>query len=95
MTPSEMQVKIDAAVADLAAREDVDEVDVTVADYGAVTWSDSSLGCPEPGMSYLQALTDGFLLVLEVDGRRFEYHGGAVGGLRYCANPKPPAERAM
>lgn len=93
MTPSD--ARITAAIDDLAAREDVDPSDVRVAEWGGVTWSDSSLGCPEPGMSYMQVLTDGYLLVLEVDGKRFEYHGNARGGpLRYCANPKAPAERA-
>ena len=33
----------------------------TVVDARAVTWPDSSLGCPEPGMMYTQVLVDGTL----------------------------------
>ncbi len=89
MTP--LDARVSAAIDDLAAREDVDPRDVKVAEAQEVTWSDGSLGCPKPGMSYIQALTDGFLLVLEVDGRRFEYHGGRDGQLRLCESPSPPA----
>lgn len=77
------------AIADLATRLDVDESAITVVEEREVTWSDASLGCPEPGMSYLQQLTDGVLVVLEADGQRYEYHGGDA--LTYCANPTPPA----
>lgn len=77
------------AIADLATRLDVDESAITVVEEREVTWSDSSLGCPEPGMNYLQRLTDGVLVVLEADGQRYEYHGGDT--LTYCANPTPPA----
>jgi len=31
----------------------------------AVTWPDGSLGCPEPGMFYTQALVDGYWIVVE------------------------------
>src|SRR5690606_1684922 len=39
----------DAAVADLAARLDVEPADVAVVSVEAVTWRDSSLGCPQEG----------------------------------------------
>ena len=42
--------------------------DVTVVSYEDVTWPDGALGCPEPGMSYTQALVPGARLVLEADG---------------------------
>ncbi|HET7735574.1 MAG TPA: hypothetical protein VFK52_06345 [Nocardioidaceae bacterium] len=88
-TPSDPRIA--AAVADLASREGVDPGDVTVAEVRDVTWSDGSLGCPKPGMSYTMALVPGTLAVLEVDGRRFEYHGATQGDLRYCETPKAPA----
>jgi len=37
-------------------------------------WRDSSLGCPQPGMNYLQVITPGYLIVLEAQGRSYEYH---------------------
>ena len=73
---------VQAARADLAARLGVTVDAVTVVDARAVTWGDASYGCPEPGMRYLSRLMEGALVVLEADGRRFEYHGGDP--LRLC-----------
>lgn len=89
-TPADARVA--AAVADLAARENVDSGAVAVAEVREVTWSDGSLGCPKPGMSYTMALVPGTLVVLEIEGQQFEYHGARQGDLRYCENPKPPVD---
>ena len=83
---------IQAAVADLAGREGVDPASVQVVDVREVTWSDGSLGCPQPGVNYTQALVNGQLVVLDVGGRRFEYHSGGGRPLFYCADPRPPIE---
>jgi len=78
------------AVTDLAARLGVDESAITVVSVEEVTWPDGSLGCPEPGMMYSQALEDGTLIVLDVDGTIYEYHGGVGRDPFYCENPTPP-----
>jgi hypothetical protein len=80
---------VTAAVEDLAQRLAIEPDAVTVVDARWVTWPDSSLGCPQPGMQYLQVLVDGTLVVLETNGRRYEYHGGDP--LALCENPKPPS----
>jgi len=67
--------EIAAAIADAAQRFDVPEAEVAVAGALRVTWSDGSLGCPEPDMMYTQALVPGYQLTLEVAGGRVEYHG--------------------
>jgi len=46
--------------------------DVTVVSTQQKEFSDSSLDCPQPGMSYLQALTSGHQVIVEADGRRFD-----------------------
>lgn len=74
------------AVADLAARLGVDESAVAVVEARSVTWGDSSYGCPQPGVNYLQRTVDGALAVLEVAGRRYEYHGGTP--LVLCESPR-------
>jgi hypothetical protein len=76
------------AVADLANHLDISPDEITVVAAREVTWPDGSLGCPQPGMMYTQALQDGALVVLEVNGQRYEYHGGTP--LVLCENPKPP-----
>jgi len=71
---------VEAAIADASDRLGVPESEVAVAGALRVVWSDGSLGCPEPGTMYTQALVPGYLLTLEVEGRRVDYHG-AEGGL--------------
>jgi hypothetical protein len=74
----------DKAVLDLAARLKVSEDSVIVVAAEAVTWPDGSLGCPQPGMFYTQALVDGSRVLLEVDGRTYVYHAGRDGEPFLC-----------
>jgi hypothetical protein len=67
--------EVAAAIADASVRFAVAESAVAVAGALRVVWSDGSLGCPEDGVMYTQALVDGYLLTLEVDGQRVAYHG--------------------
>lgn len=82
--------EVQAAIQDLADRESVEADQVTAAGYFSVTWTDGSMGCPEPGMSYTQALVPGHLLVLETDGELFSYHAGRKADFTFCANPQLP-----
>lgn len=72
------------ALLDLESRIDVNRGDVTVVTAEEKTWNDGSLGCPEPGMGYTQALVDGYRVLLEVDGRLYAYHAGADGEPFLC-----------
>lgn len=60
---------------------------VLVAAWSPVTWNDGSLGCPQKGMDYTQALVDGELLMLRVEQALFQYHSARGGPFTYCANP--------
>lgn len=81
---------VQAAVAAEAQRRGVDASAVTVAGYAEVTWSDGSLGCPQPGMMYTQALVPGHQLILEVDGELASYHSARDKPFSYCASPVAP-----
>lgn len=50
----------------------------------AVTWPDSSLGCPSPGVSYTQALVDGLRVIVSVDGQHYDFRFGAGTDLKLC-----------
>ena len=76
-----------AAIGDLAARENVTADQVVVAAWTPVTWTDGSLGCPQEGMSYTQALVEGELLILRTDSGIFQYHARTGGPFAYCENP--------
>lgn len=81
------------AVRDLARRLDVDPSQISVVSAEEVTWRDASMGCPRPGMMYPQVLTNGSRVVLEAEGRRYEYHAGGQRSAFLCENPEPPAGR--
>ena len=68
----------------------IDEIEFVTAE--AVTWSDGSLGCPEEGQAYTQALVPGYRVVLDVAGDEVAYHASDSGDFRPCAHPIPPVE---
>ncbi|GAA1532366.1 hypothetical protein [Kribbella lupini] len=78
---------LEQAKADLAERLGVPVDDVTVVSSEEVTWPDSSLGCPQPGMMYAQVLTDGSRILLSAGGRTYEYHSGGHRAPFLCETP--------
>src|SRR5690606_40580781 len=59
-TPSgPLDERAQAAVEDLAERLGVDPEAIEVGPLEEVTWSDGSIGCPQPGQHYTQALEPG------------------------------------
>jgi hypothetical protein len=77
---------------DLSQRLSVAPDDIKFIQFKAVVWPDSSFGCPRPGMVYTQVQRDGVLIRFEVNGRRFDYHGGAGRAPFLCerADESPP-----
>jgi len=75
---------------DLARKLGIPLDQIIVSSAQAVTWPDSSLGCPEPGMAYAQVLTSGYLILLEAGGKIYEYHANSGTYVFFCENPKPP-----
>ena len=75
------------AVADLAFRLGVPEADIVVVEQLEMMWRDGSLGCPQPGFSYTQALVDGSKIVLEHDDTSYSYHLGRGRAPFLCENP--------
>lgn len=89
VVPGEVPDAVLASVIDAAAAETgVDPADVTVINAEAVTWSDGSLGCPEPGVLYTQALIDGYRVVVEAGGQALDYRIGN-GEPRLCTGFQP------
>jgi hypothetical protein len=73
------------ARSDLATRLQVRPEAVNVIERTEKTWPNGSLGCPQPGMQYTQSLVEGSLLVLEVQGDRYNYHAGGGRDYFLCA----------
>ena len=64
------------AKSDLADRLGVTLDEIQLVNFELVTWSDAGLGCPQPGMAYIQIPVDGTLIELSVDGKIYRYHSG-------------------
>jgi hypothetical protein len=79
-----------AALADAARRTGRKPADLKVLSAEAVTWPDGSLGCPQPGMMYTQALVPGYRVRIEADGQVLDYHAGRSGRPGLC-----PAGRSV
>jgi hypothetical protein len=58
----------------------------------AVVWSDGSLGCPEPGMQYTQALINGYWVVISAGGQTYDFRVDRGGTFRLCpqGRGRPP-----
>lgn len=83
---------IDDAVADLATRLGIDGASIDLLDAREVTWRDGSVGCPQPGLAYTQALVPGSLVMLRVDDASYAYHAAEGGPILYCPTPQAPLD---
>jgi len=73
-----------AVLADAASRTGLDQASLAVENAQAVTWSDGSLGCPQPGLSYTQARIPGFRISVRAGTRRLDYHASRAGTFLLC-----------
>ena len=78
-----------AILEDAEARVETADEEFAVLRAEAITWSDGSLGCPQPGMMYTQALVEGYWVVLEVGGEQFDYRAAASGYFTLCEQGLP------
>lgn len=55
----------------------------------AVTWNDGSLGCPQPGLAYTQALVPGYWVVIRAAGAEYDYRAADSGYFILCELMRP------
>jgi hypothetical protein len=75
---------LNAILADASERTGIEPDALIVTRADAVTWNDGSLGCPEPGMFYTQALVDGYQIVLSAGDATLDYRAQSSGYFRVC-----------
>jgi hypothetical protein len=80
-----------AVVVDAARRFGVAEDAVVLASAEQITWSDGSLGCPQPGRNYTQALVPGYRVTATTVAGRMLYHTDTRGNVVTCGLPVPAA----
>ena len=83
MTPGNLEVpnpeklpQVSIAKTDLTTRLNVSTDDIEIMTVELVTWPNSGMGCPQPGMEYKQVPVDGLLIRLKVNGVEYNYHSG-------------------
>ena len=54
---------------------------ITILSEEAIDFSDSSLGCPKPGMAYMQVVTPGHKVMLEYEGKIYDVRIAGGRGL--------------
>ena len=85
-----LQSATEEALTDAARRTGLKRTELEVLRAEAVTWSDGSLGCPQPGMMYTQALAPGFRIRIRAGAETLDYHAGRRGAPMFC-----PAGRVL
>jgi hypothetical protein len=58
----------------LAQRLSIAIDQIVLLDIKSVVWRDAGLGCPKPGIDYIQAETPGYNILLEASGATYRYH---------------------
>jgi hypothetical protein len=92
LASSGMEILIEKAKEDLAQRLSIAITQIEFVEAKEVVWPDASMGCPQPGMAYIQVPQDGAMIVLQVEGKAYEYHSGGNRGLFLCEkSTKEPA----
>lgn len=90
LKPGEVPQKFfDAILADLLNNFKVESENVSVVTSEAVVWNDGSLGCPQPGMLYTQAIINGYRIILKAGDETFDYHLSDRGYFVLCDNSLP------
>ena len=52
-----------------------------------IIWPDGALGCPQRGMTYTQEPVPGYHIVLQHNGRQYDYRAGGTRFLMLCLEP--------
>ena len=68
----------------LAEQLDVSPDAIAVVRVQPAEWRDGSLGCPKPGVDYLEGKTPGYVMWLDVAGQEYEYHSDATKRVVVC-----------
>ncbi len=87
--PAASGTPVDAATLDLVKQDLAKRLSVTVDQITVVSstpteWPDSSLGCPQPGEAYSQIVTPGYLILLSLGQKQYEYHTDLSATIVFC-----------
>jgi len=89
-----LQSVTQAALDDATRLTGIARSKLAVIEARAVTWQNSSLGCPQEGMAYTDALVPGYRVWIQAGERLLDYHASSRGSPVLCPegraiNPLP------
>ena len=95
---ADLQSIVEAAKKDAATPSGLSPGAIKVLVAERVTWSDGSLGCPQPDRVYTQALVPGYRVLVRAGEQLLDYHASQRGEPRLCPpdhaqDPLPGATR--
>ena len=87
---------LDRILKEAAALAKVSREQLVIVRAQSVVWNDGSLGCPEPGMMYTQALVNGYWVIVEAAGKKYDFRVDRGGNFRLCPPGRghPPSQPA-
>jgi hypothetical protein len=87
---------LEAILKEIAGSAGVGRDQIAIERAQSVVWSDGSLGCPEPGMAYTRALVNGYWVIVEAAGKKYDFRVSSGGNFRLCppGQGKPPSQSA-
>lgn len=78
---------LDKIYAGLEQQSGADRSAFTLMTAESVQWPDGSLGCPEPGQTYTQALVSGYRVVINIADQTYDYRASEKGYFKLCPGP--------
>jgi hypothetical protein len=84
VVPNALVKLVNEITLDLSKRLKIAVGEIELVEIKEVTWRDSSLGCPQPGMGYLMVLTEGYQIILKAQGKLYDYHTRATAQFVLC-----------
>ena len=79
-----------AAISGDLEQRGVDVTHLRVVSAHRATWQDGAWGCPAPGKVYTQAIEEGYAVIVEAAGVRYDYRFGSGPVPKLCL---PPGQR--
>jgi hypothetical protein len=85
---------LDPILKEAASLSSVAREQLVVVRAEPVVWNDGSLGCPEPGMEYTQALVNGYWVLIRAINKTYDFRVGRDGSFRLCpaGRGRPPLQ---
>lgn len=81
---------LELILADAAERTTTPVDELVIVRSEQVVWPDGSLGCPEPGTFYTQAIVDGYRVEVEGGGTTLDYRASNNGSFKLCPGLRRP-----